>query len=617
MGGTVSLPATVEVAFGANPLDTGTLTWTDISAYVKRTRGIDASRGWDAESSQPMAGRMQFQVNNDDGRFTPGTTGAFGLIRNRLPVRLKQGSTVLWTGLVETWKVSWESGLRSLVDVTCVDRWAAIRRTKLDRDRIALAAQITGRTMHWKFEDGPATFAESTGAGQAFQPGTGASNLSAGSVLHPTGDSQLPQVLGISATGVQMTTGGLGTTFSLDTGFSMSLVVRTSGWNDTAENVALELRSPDTGTMAWISLYYNGSGKLDAEARLQSTLSPNARGIRALTQDAWHVVTATYKRTAGTTTVSLYVDGTFINSDSAATADLGTPQWFKMWPDFDAPHTMQLGGLILHPLELTAAQAGLLGRQVVSWTGQTADTRGAGLVEFAPVTLTTTGTFTSTMSLQDLADKSLGDALQECATAEGGTIYMSTAGWPVLTSRSWRTSASVAFTIPAKALGADVTWTLDDQQLTNSASVDRMVGDTTAGSVKAKNDTSVTTYGEQNTSVQIWVDTDAQLLERANAEANMWANPLPRSSELVVDMATKGATLSAATVLAADVGNRIAVSGMPATAPTQTEFFIESIADKITEKGWTRTFTVSPRLDYFTVENATFGVIDSTNVLAF
>jgi hypothetical protein len=251
--------------------------------------------------------------------------------------------------------------------------------------------------------------------------------------------------------------------------------------------------------------------------------------------------------------------------------------------------------------------------------GETASVRAARLLSYidAPPTLTTTGTFTATMSKQDLTDKSLGDALLECSTAERGTIYMSTAGWPVLTSRSWRTAASVAFTIPAKALGADVTWTLDDQQLTNSASVDRMVGDTTAGSVKAKNDTSVTTYGEQNTSVQIWVDTDAQLLERANAEANMWANPLPRSSELVVDMATKGATLAAATVLAADVGNRIAVSGMPATAPTQTEFFIESISDKITEKGWTRTFTVSPRLDYFTVENATFGIIDSTNVLAF
>jgi hypothetical protein len=51
--------------------------------------------------------------------------------------------------------------------------------------------------------------------------------------------------------------------------------------------------------------------------------------------------------------------------------------------------------------------------------------------------------------------------------------------------------------------------------------------------------------------------------------------------------------------------------------PPSKTFFIESIADKITEKGWTRTFTVSPRLDYFTVENATFGVIDSTNVLAF
>jgi hypothetical protein len=253
------------------------------------------------------------------------------------------------------------------------------------------------------------------------------------------------------------------------------------------------------------------------------------------------------------------------------------------------------------------------------WQGETAAARAARLLTYvtpAP-SLSTSGTFTATMSKQDVADKSLADALQECATAERGTLYMSTAGWPVLTSRSWRTGAAVAFTIPARALAADVAWTLDDQQLVNSATVDRMALDQTAATVKARNETSVTTYGEQTTSVQTWLDTDAQALERVNAEANMWATPLPRSSELSVDLMTKGATISAATLLGADIGQRVAVSGMPSEAPAQTQFFIEQISDRITEKEWLRTFTVSPRLDYFTVQNSTFGALDSTNVLAF
>ena len=106
-------------------------------------------------------------------------------------------------------------------------------------------------------------------------------------------------------------------------------------------------------------------------------------------------------------------------------------------------------------------------------------------------------------------------------------------------------------------------------------------------------------------------------MERANAEANQWSTPLVRSSDLTVDILTKNATIAASTVLGADIGQRTAVSGMPAEAPGATQFFIESISDRVTHTGWERTFTVSPRLDYFTIEDTTFGATDSTNVLAF
>lgn len=151
MGGAVALPLVVEVAFGAEPLDTGTLTWTDISDYVRRNPGVDFLRGWDTETSEPIAGRLSFTLNNDDGDFTPGETGAFGLIRNRLPVRVSAtvatatgnaltyddevgwydmygatyddteiGNVVLWTGLVESWRIFWENGVRSQVAVQAV-----------------------------------------------------------------------------------------------------------------------------------------------------------------------------------------------------------------------------------------------------------------------------------------------------------------------------------------------------------------------------------------------------------------------------------------------------------------------------------------------------------------
>ena len=660
MGGAVALPLVVEVAFGEQPLDTGALTWTDISDYVKRAPGVDFLRGWDTETGEPIAGRLSFTVNNDDGDFTPGATGAFGEVRNRLPVRVSAvigtatgnaltydegagwydmlgatyddseiGTVVLWTGLVETWRQSWENGVRSQVQVTCVDRWAAIRRLKIDPDRIALAAETTGADLFYPCTDASLPLREIRERAPEMSSGwltfpTPAPTVAA--VSHPTDPSKsVPQWSGNnSGTTVYVSSNRWADTVSLDAGVSVTVVLKPSATYAAYHSVMLEYGpSIDLGVNMGAGLTYTG-GALRAYAFVSDGVaSANASGGAVTDFSRWYTVTATATRSGGTVSMSLYLDGDLVDTDSASVSDWGTMSTFQVrfggaGSGTDTTYTLGFAGLVVHERELTADEVDALAAGTAAWTGDTAAERGLKLTNLAlPVSLSTTGTFTSTMSAQDLAGKSLADALFECATAERGTIYMDTAGWPVLTSRSWRVGSSVAFTIPAKALAADVTFTLDDQQLTNSATVDRMVADATAASVSARNDTSVTTYGEQNRSLQIWVDTDAQLLERANAEANINAVAQPRSSDLMVDILTKSATISASTLLGADIGQRIAVSGMPATAPGQDEFYIDSISDKVTASGWERTFTVSPRADYFTIADATYGQLDNVFVLAF
>lgn len=652
MGGSVALPLVVEVAFGAEPLDTGTLTWTDISDYVRRGTGIDFSRGWDTESDEPIAGRLTFTLNNETGDFTPGETGSFGEIRNRLPVRVSAvigtatgnaltydegvgwydmlgatyddteiGVVVLWTGLVESWRQSWENGVRSQVAVTCVDRWAAIRRLKFDGKQIERIVTAQAPTDFWTLT------ADKTEQDRA-EPTTGTNLLDAktatsGILLAP--DQPNPQAwrtdVGAYTPGVSIPpTASDNPTFItsetslLPTG-SASVAFSVTGWVRegrisviapsilVTEAVALQVL---TGT-AYVSLARSGG----AGAENYKTASADS---------GWHHLAVTCSvNGSGACTLNFYLDGASIGSDTTWSSSgwtVATP-WMRFYTATGgAVAYAALWDRALSAAEVLAQyQAG----SALGVTGETAAVRAARLLTYvdpAP-SLSTTGTFTSTMSKQDLADKSLGDALQECATAERGTIYMSRDGWPVLTSRSWRVASPVSFTIPAKALAADVTFTLDDQQLTNSATVDRMVADATAASVSARNDASVATYGEQNKALQVWVDTDAQLLERANAEANINAVAQPRSSDLMVDILTKSATISASTLLGADIGQRIAVSGMPATAPGQDEFYIDSISDKVTASGWERTFTVSPRADYFTIADATYGQLDNVFVLAF
>lgn len=642
MAGFAALPLIVEVAFGADPLDTGTLTWTDISDYVRRGTGVDFSRGWDTESGEPQAGRLTFTLNNESGDFTPGATGSFGEIRNRLPIRVSAtigtatgnalsyddeagwydmlgatyddteiGNVVLWTGLVETWRIYWENGVRSQVAVTAVDRWAAIRRLKIDGDLIRRVVTDQAPAYFW-----PLT--AQTMVDNRAEPDAGAvpfiPYLNTAGVLTAAGADN-PQTWAAEKVAVTV-------------GANLSTAYREAGWLDTGTG--------GLGAEWSLSFWLNGDGRMylfgnDVDVDLavsgssyQFAVDPGPTGgliskVDTTTASVWHhLAVSCISFGGGGLEVRCYLDGVKVHTDNTTVSGGG-------WPN--SPIYLGLKALsgvgYVGVWDRQTSDAEVLEQYRAGTTmgvaGETAAIRAERLLTYvtpAP-SLSTAGTFTATMSKQDLVDKSLADALFECATAERGAIYVDTGGWPVLTSRSWRTASALSFTIPAIALGKDVSWTLDDQQLANSATVDRMVGDESAGQVKAKNEASVTTYGEQSKSLQIWVDTDAQLLERANAEANIDAVARPRSSDLMVDLLTKEAAIPAATLLAADIGDRIAVSGLPAEAPGDTQFYIENIADRVSHTGWERTFTVSPRADYFTVEDATYGVIDSVFVLAF
>ena len=627
MGGSVSLPLTVEIAFSAGALDTGTLTWTDVTTYVRKD-SISFNRGWDTESQEPIAGRASLSFNNESGNFTPGKTGAFGLIRNRLPIRIKQGSTVMWTGLVESWRIGWTNGMRSKVDVTCVDRWAALRRLKIPADRIAAVARLTGATAFYPFTDATGTTLRE--AANAYPPMSILRGLTPAfqGDPHPTDPAQRVTAWAIADQATEWFSAAQTDTWSLDTGVSITLVARSSGYSSSDEEVSFHLVGGDNAAdgVIFAGLTWN-SGQLGAYG--QATRASGAQSVSAgvyypspALDSGYHVVTFTAKRTGTTLTVNIYVDGQTASASGTFSADWPASIQYRTRVSMNVlagpsgRATYGIAGGMAHKRQLTASESAFLTRQVALWSGDTAATRSAALATYGPATLSTTGTFTIQMSRQDLADKPLADALLECAQAEDGALFIDTSGWPKITSRSWRTQATVAFTIPAKALASDIGWTLDDQQLTNSAAVDRMVGDATAGTATGRNDASVALYGEQKVSRQLWLYNTADAVERANAEANMWANPLPRSSELTVDLMTKGATISAATLLAADVGQRIAISGMPAEAPTQTNFYIEAISDTVTETQWLRTFTVSPRLDFLTLDDASSGAIDSTFVLA-
>jgi len=653
VAGTSYLPLVVEVAFGADPMDTGTLTWTDISAHVKRGSGLDFSRGWDTESGEPLAGRLTLTVNNDTGDFTPGATGTYGLIRNRLPVRVSAvlgtatgnaltyddavgwydmtgatyddteiGTVVLWTGLVESWRITWENGVRSQVAVTCVDRWAAIRRLKFDGKFIERVTVNQSPTNLWTFTGETTTQnrAEASVGGLLLVQADPLGTLTAPSIDNPQEWLTGPQTLVADCYNGTWPYATFVPGAALLPSGATSVAWTVSAWVKGTSG-AVTLSDPAAvGPPPWVELSISGGTAYLAVARTTG-VGAEVYQTSAVTSGWHHLAASVAVDGAGACTIRWWLDGVLLATDTTTWASGGwTVATTKIGrQDTVAGSTVAYVATWDRALTTDEVLAQYRAGSGMGAAGDTADVRAQTLLTLvspAP-TVSDTGTFTSTMSKQSLVDKSLGEALMECAAAEAGALYMDTAGWPVLTARSWRVGSAVAFTIPATALSADVSWTLDDQQLCNSATVDRMVSDESAGTVKATDDASVATYGEQSRSLSLWLHTDAQALDRANAESHMFATPMPRSADLSVDLLTKSATIPAATLLAADIGDRIAVSGMPAEAPGETEFYIDSITDRVTASEWQRTFTVSPRRDFWTLQDATFGVIDSVYVLAY
>ena len=92
----------------------------------------------------------------------------------------------------------------------------------------------------------------------------------------------------------------------------------------------------------------------------------------------------------------------------------------------------------------------------------------------------------------------------------------------------------------------------------------------------------------------------------------MWSQSVPRSRTFAVDVATCQAALPQSDVLAIDVGSRIVISGLPATAPDQSAagWYVDAVEDSIGMDTWMRTFTVSPAMDFLVLDDATFGGLD-------
>lgn len=595
--------------------DYDALVWTDITAYVRASDGVTFSRGRAQAGQGAVAGQLTVTVDNTDGRFTPAMTGgAYGRITTMMPIRVV-GYTVagvvgsgpfgtdygvefdraasdgidLWTGFVTD--VSWQlvAG-QPVVQFQAIDIVGAAARMRCQPWLTGrVLTQATDIANYWPLTDGAGVTAAASG-------------------LIPAGSSAT-------------VTGTLGdVTFGVSSDLSPDsdtvAAFTPSGAN--YKTVVGSITAPTSGDLAvsgWIRLTARPGGlvTLTSGASTALAVAVNASGQVTVTEGG---VTGTYGSAADVavaTWTHLYVErdhsdtGTFAGrfrvwvngveksktsggaSVSAVTATTTTVTIGHA--------TDPLNGQAGHVVVFTTVTAAATRAQLLADKGTstpTADARYLQLPYVMPRQVATLGswlvsdaTASVTMSAQTTKGKTLLEVCDEIAATERGQMVAAGSGKLTLVSAGSRvpgTTPAVTLTAGDDVLAFDGAFGIDDAESYDTAQVTIEP----SGLVYSAS-SSDTDPGLQNYSATIWTTDGNQAQGIANATVTALSD-VPRSPRLTVSMDWLTYAGKSDAMLAVELGDLIAVTDLPATAPaTYLNLTVEAMEHAISAAGWTVT----------------------------
>lgn len=617
------LGITCHIGFSATPAsDITAVSWTNVTAYLRLSDGVNLSRGRQDETGQVGAGAAMFTLNNRDGRFTPGnTSGAYyPNVKLRRPVQFRDADgDPIWTGYVEEWGEGWNNGKQSFVRVRAADLMARLANR-------TLGAMMTEEQTY----DAPVLYFPL--------------NDSEGATTAGDQSTYMRQALAVGSVGSGGSTlFGQAGGFAADTDTPVLVLTRsdasngkylTQSYNPLPELAAvagvtlecyvylpvsvtgtvrvLELSKPATTDILALDLATNVPvAKVTIGG---STVTATASG-GAINDGAWHHVAAWYDGT----NVKVYVDGTA----TTAAAALGTVTSTVLSVGGTNTGTTLanawLSGVAVYNSALTGTRITAHATARLGGTGETSLARFNRIVRLAIgswAASSSAATPSATMSAQPFTDQSASTLLYGVSDAEVSPVYISPAGLPVWRARSERTPSASPTSISATVVDSSTGFSTSDQLVLNSLTLTRPAGAT----VTVTDTASVTAYGKISESRSIYYDTDAQLSGAANYIVNSRSTPQVRTGALTVDLVTTEATVTSATLLALDIGSVLRVTSVPRGSGSQVDVFVEGVNDYISPTAWRRTWNTSPLQiggQVWLLGSATYSVLGSTTILGF
>lgn len=600
----------VEIAFTTQPNDPSPV-WVDVTSYTRNvTDNISITHGRQDRYETVQPAKLGLTLINKDGRFTPGNAASpyYPNVKKGRKIRVSvthNGVTYnRYTGFVDEWPVEWADASATLADVQVS---ASSRMAAMGRGRI-LASIIEVEYL----DDVPAAYfplGDSEGSLNAgnvsttTQPqmiltpfgGGSNSNISFGSATGPATDSLTAALFTrVSATaGAYLASSPLQ---GLATGSDPSILLEAFMLTNATQEMGIA--QIDAGSSAYLALGTNSTGKLTAKyATPSGGVAYTLTSAATISDGLIHHVAIRQTTAVGVTTADLYLDGT-----SVASTTIGSSQQ-------DMTRLIAGGGIVNSAFAGTLAHVACYSGAEINtarvmqhylagttgFSGENSSERVYRLAHYAGVAdadMDLDSGLSMSIVNQDTTGQVPLQLMQDVVSTEGGVLFDAGNGDLTFHGRSHRYNAAVSLTLQGSDLQASLTPQLNDQGLVNDVTASREGG----VSVRAVDTASVDEYGTYREELTLLTTDDNEVFDAASWKVYTASTPQVTVPTCEVELAAASAALKTA-ILAREIGDRIALAGLPPQAPASSmDFFIE---------GWTETIADASHRIVFNLSNAT------------
>lgn len=617
------------------------ITYTDVSTAV---RSVQIKRGRSSELDDFTTGNCQVILSNEDRTFDPENTSSayYGELTPGRPIRIQAtapggSAQTIFQGYVDQWDQQYTNPSDAVAVVTASDAFKVLNLITLP-SYWEYQVREDGPTAWFRFDDGDApTQPFETISGRSVgswktTAGADTTGASTGSLV--ANDSSVSAVLD-GTDFIEIPIGFL--PFNVFDYLAKTVECWISTSTTTDGKYGIFYKPGNEFTLALGMVVTGGVGVIQGQIGTAGGVAiayVETSGVTVNDGKPHHLV---LRWDFNTSSHQLWVDGVLATTSSSFSTTGATETNIVVGKPYtsSATATFNMTSSFVGTLdELTLyATTALTSTQIANHyaigkgtylTGNTATQRLDSLLAMADWMSDgeTFSTATSTVQGIDTQNDTLLSALKECETADQGRLFCDRSGLVKFISHN-EMAVNSTYNTSQRTFGdgtgelpyLDLEFTFNDQLIYNRTIVARREGATAV----VNDTTSQGQYFIRTDSLSGLINnTDEQADDIARVRLATYKEPQLRIDQMT--FSPRRLTSMYAATITDDIGTRITVKRRPQGVGSviSKELIVEGITHDIGISSWVTTYNLSPApLPFLVLDNNTYGVLDSVNVLGF